>query len=363
MKRQIKWNQYEAAILLDAYLKILTSGSPFSKIVEDTSKKLRVMAVNNGLAIDDTYRNINGIILQMYSMESAYLGYKKRIPATKLFTDVVRVYQEDRKVYNEWLTKANVMADPNQKDKETFYRWLRDDQHMAEKTCRSYVSSIRSAEKFAEEHRLLSTRLFTDDIAEVKATADALFANAEFVQHNSDQYNHFSAAINKLLKHMSAKMSEKAVASVDDKSNKQTIASAEINSEITAVLNRYYEYGFKYDSIRELMRFRQFADAMGIVLPEEDEVLKVSIISSGTIIDGKIYCTSDDMPQELKHILDDIFSSGAGVIYYESLFEKEYEWMESHFITSPYMLKEYLQKKYRRVFILQEVYYQRKHMY
>lgn len=77
MKRQIKWNQYEAAILLDAYLKILTSGSSFSKIVEDTSKKLRVMAVNNGLAIDDTYRNINGITLQMYSNMLIADGVKK----------------------------------------------------------------------------------------------------------------------------------------------------------------------------------------------------------------------------------------------------------------------------------------------
>ena len=82
---------------------------------------------------------------------------------------------------------------------------------------------------------------------------------------------------------------------------------------------------------------------MGITLPEEDEALKASILSSGTVIDDKVYCKSDDMLQELQRIVDGIFSSGAGVIYYESLFENEQEWMESHVITSPDMLKEYLQ--------------------
>ncbi len=60
-----------------------------------------------------------------------------------------------------------------------------------------------------------------------------------------------------------------------------------MNSEIASVLKQHYEYGFKYDSIRELMRFRQFADAMGITLPEEDETLKTSILSSGAVIDDK----------------------------------------------------------------------------
>ena len=45
------------------------------------------------------------------------------------------------------------------------------------------------------------------------------------------------------------------------------------------------------------------------------------------------------MLQELQRIVDNILSSGAVVIYYESLFENKQEWMESHVITSPDMLK------------------------
>ena len=42
-------------------------------------------------------------------------------------------------------------------------------------------------------------------------------------------------------------------------------------------------------------------------------------------------------------MIDDIFSSGSGVIYYEHLFKNKQEWMESYVITSPDMLKEHLQ--------------------
>lgn len=136
---------------------------------------------------------------------------------------------------------------------------------------------------------------------------------------------------------------QKAVASLGSE-NKETADSAEADSKLVVVLKQHYKYGFKYDSIRELMRFRQFADAMDIELTEEDEALKAAILACGTVIDDKVYCKSDDMPKELQKIIDEAFASGACVIYYESLFEKEQEWMESHVITSADMLKEYLQK-------------------
>lgn len=103
-----------------------------------------------------------------------------------------------------------------------------------------------------------------------------------------------------------------------------------------------YQYGFKYDSLRERMRFRQFADGMGVPLPETDEELKVSVLAAGIVTGGKVYWRSGDMLRELQSMVDAIFASGATVIYYESLFEKEQEWMDAHGVPSPDILKEYL---------------------
>ena len=224
-----------------------------------------------------------------------------------------------------------------------FLAYLQNTAKLADKTCASYVSSIRSAERYAIDNGYLSYSLFNEDKEKIIATASELYSDPDFISYNDNQHNRFSAAINKLLEFIGADIPEKAAASLGKRHDNQITAPAEANSEIVAVLKQHYEYGFKYDSIRELMRFRQFADAMGITLPEEDEALKASILSSGTVIDDKVYCKSDDMLQELQRIVDGIFSSGAGVIYYESLFENEQEWMESHVITSPDMLKEYLQ--------------------
>lgn len=224
-----------------------------------------------------------------------------------------------------------------------FLAYLQNTAKLADKTCVSYVSSIRSAERYAIDNGYLSYSLFSEDKEKIIATASELYSDSDFISYNDNQHNRFSAAINKLLEFIGADIPEKAAASLGKRHDNQITAPAEANSEIVAVLKQHYEYGFKYDSIRELMRFRQFADEMGITLPEEDEALKTSILSSGTVIDDKVYCKNDDMLQELQRIVDDILSSGAVVIYYESLFENKQEWMESHVITSPDMLKEYLQ--------------------
>lgn len=112
---------------------------------------------------------------------------------------------------------------------------------------------------------------------------------------------------------------------------------------IANVLSQHYKYGFRFDSIRELMRFRQFAASMGVDLPDDDIELKEIILSCGTVIQDKLFCRDDNMSTDLQRIVDSIFSSGVRVVYYECLFENEAEWMEAHAISSPEMLKEYLQ--------------------
>lgn len=262
-------------------------------------------------------------------------------PTRSLSASTTLTEQEDWTTASKHSMSANTPA--SAACEAEFLAYLQNTAKLADTTCSSYISSIRSAERYAIGNGHASCALFSEDKETTVATAMELYDDSDFIRYNAQQHNRFSAAINKLLESIGAEIPEKAVASIGDNSNSQTAVSAEVNSEIVAVLKQHYEYGFKYDSIRELMRFRQFADAMGIALPEEDEALKASILSSGTVIDDKVYCKSDDMLQELQHIVGDVFSSGAGVIYYESLFENEHEWMESHVITSPDMLKEYLQ--------------------
>ena len=93
--RQPRWDKYEAAILLDGYLETIRANTPKHRIVKRVSKELRQMAQNRGIVIDEVYRNENGISYQIQSMESAYVGRKLYVPATKLFVEMVELYKND----------------------------------------------------------------------------------------------------------------------------------------------------------------------------------------------------------------------------------------------------------------------------
>lgn len=92
--RQPQWDIYEAAILLDGYLETLQKKGPKSHAIKRISDDLRTMAVNRGISIDSIYRNENGISYQLQSVESAYLGRKVYVPATRLFQEIVQLYKK-----------------------------------------------------------------------------------------------------------------------------------------------------------------------------------------------------------------------------------------------------------------------------
>lgn len=113
---------------------------------------------------------------------------------------------------------------------------------------------------------------------------------------------------------------------------------------ILSILKRHYRYGFRYDSIREMMRFRQFAEQENILLSDDDNKVKKQIVSRGMIIDGKVYVQDDGFETDLQSIIEQIYATGCQVIYYESLMEVYSQWMKEHFISSESILKDYLMK-------------------
>ena len=73
MAERKMWDKYEAAILLEAVLNIENNIENRSAAIERVSKHLRTMAQNRGFSIDDTYRNTNGISMQMVAITALSL--------------------------------------------------------------------------------------------------------------------------------------------------------------------------------------------------------------------------------------------------------------------------------------------------
>lgn len=502
MPRQVPFTEYEAALLLDAYLKTLSGEKGRMESVRDCSMQLRQMALNAGSEIDDICRNVNGISFQMASMESAYQGHTIMKPATRLFTEIVLLYRNDAARYQQllkeakgmvsakidmdqsdaattvsfrhinsmafskpvslsyfgevkpesswkglyvdacksllddypdiftrlkaeslhgsgktWLVDAenlHLLAVPKQleeglfvetnrnafdlvknlkwlldecsvdyenvvitytnkdgkkeasvpapvttsafqkkqyyrQDKEDFYRWLQNDQHMAEGTCRSYVSAIRSAEHFAEEHGLASRKLYTCDPTVAKATADELFSNAEFIQYNNDQHNHFRAAITKLLAFYGSNWSpvEASTPRTFERSPLQTKETSIDVAPCKANLVEYFPKGYRLESALDMKRMRRYYEELtGKALDLNQAILETAIRNCGIVYDGRLYMPqnmlSDEMRDQILFFIERCFDEGRSAVYYEAVFREFSEKLLDHNIFNADMLKAYL---------------------
>ena len=125
--------------------------------------------------------------------------------------------------------------------------------------------------------------------------------------------------------------------------------------QIETLLKTMFQYGIRISSVRDLMRFRLAAEEAKVELPKNDEELKTLLLSCGTMIDDKLFAKNENMEDELREKIEAIFASGYVIIYYESLFYAESEWMERNHISSNDILKDILKQKlpeynYTRVF-------------
>lgn len=349
-QKQPRWDKYEAVILLDGYFSMLQNSFSRAYIVKRVSMDLRQMALTRGIHIDEIFRNENGISYQLQSMESAYKGYTIHIPATALFKEIVNMYRCDPMGYQKLLREAKAMIDQHSK-KEKFMAWASENlsiQHM-----NWLEDNILKVEQFATTSNLLCESIFsTTDVATLLTIRESIIKNKIFhlkyrklfknILEDFDAYITYCLQLDK----SNSDSNDDSINNIcnDDTRSEELRHNTNTTNGISCVLSTYYQYGFKIDSIRELMRFRQFSETMGFAVPDDDEALKEAIRAEGNLIEDKVYCKSSNLSDELKAIVEAIFASGSGVIYYESLFEMEADWMASHAITSEEILKEYLQK-------------------
>jgi len=107
MATKIKWDVYEAVLLIDAYRKIESGEWDRDYAIEKVSSDLRQKAINAGYKIDDVFRNKNGIAMQLGCIQYAFTDGAKGLRNTsKLFYEAVKIYKSDSTKYEYLLSEA-----------------------------------------------------------------------------------------------------------------------------------------------------------------------------------------------------------------------------------------------------------------
>lgn len=126
MSERVVWDKYETALLIDMFWKIENEEISKAEGVQQLSQQLRRMAINQGRIIDDVYRNRNGMILQMSAVEKLFFPDRKCLKeASRLFVEMVEVYNSQRSVFNVVLSEAKEMAqEVKSNNRNKFVEWL-----------------------------------------------------------------------------------------------------------------------------------------------------------------------------------------------------------------------------------------------
>lgn len=98
------WNRYEAALLIDGYKRVENGDVSRKEVAEEISERLRI-----GQTESTTYRNVNGITLQLGAIEYLMTDGAHGIShVSNLFREIVDLYNEDYNTFSWLLNEANL---------------------------------------------------------------------------------------------------------------------------------------------------------------------------------------------------------------------------------------------------------------
>lgn len=104
--KRISWDKYETALLFKAYESI-TRGEDYKSEAVKLSNTLRQYAINRGMEINETYRNVNGMNMHLAQVQYLFTEGNKGLPScSKAIKEMHELYQSDYNAYLSLLKEA-----------------------------------------------------------------------------------------------------------------------------------------------------------------------------------------------------------------------------------------------------------------
>ena len=408
MKSQPKWDKYETALLIEAYLKV-KNGASRSEIISDLSQKLRRLAVLRGQQIDDTYRNINGIQWQLGFIEKAMNPaiYEPRKPS-QIFTDIVNLCKNNRKDFDLLLQEAHRLCGDESKegeqkvgsDSKLLTTETVSPKHEDVKASKSEdgvvdfenigyfaytkpvlvsyfgeidtnISSWRDVFKSVLKsllddypkviRPLADLSIYTYLTRRVETLRRPLFIEdgvyAEGNQNATEIVRHIGQLLdlcyvdyeNVIIRYVPLEEEENLEeTNVGKKAEPVVIVLSETDQRLYEIIKENYKSGFLAGAINYKKIKRYYEEKYSEELPLTNEEIKVSLDKTCLNVEGKYYAAASLMEDELKERVQAFIEEGItsnGYVYYRNIIE-QFGYELTAKIPDEKLLKKYLEKEF-----------------
>lgn len=206
-----------------------------------------------------------------------------------------------------------------------FYDYLYENRRMAEATCRSYVSAIRTAESFARSNGFDSYMIYDSTTTDALQVIRSLLNNQKFAEFNTQQHNRFSAAFAKFSEYLGqANFLQTKHTNEQNYVVKAEPKDYDKQKFVRTLLHRYRN-GMQFDSI-DFDNFREnYEDLFDEPLTFSDAELEERLRYCGVFYKDRLFpaegIIDETTREKLFEYIDASFSSGKKVLYYKAIFE------------------------------------------
>ena len=127
MAIRVPWDCYEVALLFSTYERV-ADGADCSTEAARLSETLRALARRRGVSIDGTYRNVNGMKMQLANVQYLFTdGQKGLSGASAMIRQMYDLYKTNPADYQSVLKEAIRLTSPNASVEDAFFAYVKEE--------------------------------------------------------------------------------------------------------------------------------------------------------------------------------------------------------------------------------------------
>ena len=306
--KRVVWNEHEAALLVDTFEKVRDGVVSRDKAIVNLSKRLRNRMVLDGIVINEKYRNVAGMDLQLLSLERSVDSYGCLVENNHLSHTFCKIYllsRNDREAYNAMLSDANMLY-PEISNEVMFSNGSLNTMH-------SY-----------EAYEIEQTNSFVNEEKDVEYKASGSFMVESPIDNSLPKSN--LAPISHAFKTININVEE----------------------NVLAILAKNFSNGYRLNSLIARKRFAMYyTKEYGKNMDIYDDQMDAIISKVGIVYNGMVYAPSKMIDETTKQSLFDYienqFANGIVCIYYNVLFEHFSQQYLGQIMVDGEMLRYYLE--------------------